>query len=89
MDKRDLGEVAKDMNLTLPMDRVQDDDEAAKHQENMRTEQQAQAEIRDSGSTEDSTEDSAKVIELHPEASDVDSDQPNTSSDSQETITDE
>lgn len=85
MDKRDLGEVAKDMNLTLPMDRVQDDDEAAKHQENMRTEQQAQAEIRDSGSTEDS----AKVIELHPEASDVDSDQPNTSSDSQETITDE
>ena len=60
MDKRDLGEVAKDMNLTLPMDRVQDDDEAAKHQENLRTEQQAQAEIRDTESN------SADVIELHP-----------------------
>lgn len=58
MDKRDLGEVAKDMNLTLPMDGVQGEEEAAKHQEKTRTEQQAQAEIR-------STE-SADVIELHP-----------------------
>lgn len=30
LDKRELGEIAKDMNMTLPMDRVQDDDEAAK-----------------------------------------------------------
>lgn len=33
MEKRELGEIAKDMNLTLPMDGVQDDDEAAAHQE--------------------------------------------------------
>lgn len=32
MDKRDLGEIAKDMNLTLPMDGVQGEDEAAEHQ---------------------------------------------------------
>ena len=30
VDKRELGEIAKDMNLTLPMDGVQDGDEAAK-----------------------------------------------------------
>jgi len=65
MDKRDLGEVAKDMNLTLPMDGVQDEEEAAKHQENVRTEQQAQAEIRDSET------DSADVIELHPKGDDA------------------
>jgi segregation and condensation protein B len=35
MDKRALGEIAKDMNLTLPMDGVQDDDEAAKHKEDL------------------------------------------------------
>jgi len=63
MDKRDLGEVAKDMNLTLPMDGVQGEEEAAKHQEKTRTEQQAQAEIRST--------DSAEVIELHPESDDV------------------
>ena len=32
MEKRELGEIAKDMNLTLPMDGVQSEDEAAKHQ---------------------------------------------------------
>ncbi len=79
MDKRDLGEVAKDMNLTLPMDGVQNEDEAAKHQENIRTEQQAQAEIRDSDT------DSAEVIELHPnEVSEADTDKPTTSTDEQE-----
>lgn len=35
MDKRELGEIAKDMNLTLPMDGVQDDDEAAKRKEEL------------------------------------------------------
>lgn len=30
IDKRELGEIAKDMNMTLPMDGVQDGDEAAK-----------------------------------------------------------
>jgi len=35
MDKRALGEIAKDMNLTLPMDGVQDDDEAAKQKEGL------------------------------------------------------
>lgn len=35
MDKRALGEIAKDMNLTLPMDGVQDDDEAAKQKQDM------------------------------------------------------
>lgn len=33
MDKRELGEIAKDMNMTLPMDGVQGEDEAAEHQE--------------------------------------------------------
>lgn len=32
MDKRDLGEIAKDMNLTLPMDGVQGEEDAAEHQ---------------------------------------------------------
>ena len=35
MDKRALGEIAKDMNLTLPMDGVQDNDEAAKRKEEL------------------------------------------------------
>jgi len=35
MDKRALGEIAKDMNLTLPMDGVQDDDEAAKRNQEL------------------------------------------------------
>ena len=59
MDKRDLSEVAKDMNLTLPMDGVQDEEEAAKHQENARA-QQVQTEIR---STDGDTD---NVVELHP-----------------------
>jgi len=35
MDKRELGEIAKDMNLTLPMDGVQDNDEAARRKEEL------------------------------------------------------
>jgi segregation and condensation protein B len=35
MDKRALGEIAKDMNLTLPMDGVQDNDEAAKRKQEL------------------------------------------------------
>ena len=54
MDKRELGEIAKDMNLTLPMDGVQDDDEAAKRKEDIGKQKQA---------------DIADVVELHPEPS--------------------
>lgn len=35
MDKRELGEIAKDMNLTLPMDGVQDNDEAARRKQEL------------------------------------------------------
>ena len=83
MDKRDLGEVAKDMNLTLPMDGVQGEEEAAKHQENVRTEQQAQAEIRDSEAS------SADVIELHPSNDDVSSEDADVEIDEQDSTTDE
>ena len=83
MDKRDLGEVAKDMNLTLPMDGVQGEEEAAKHQENVRTEQQAQAEIRDSEAG------SADVIELHPSNDDVSSEDADVEIDEQDSTTDE
>jgi len=83
MDKRDLGEVAKDMNLTLPMDGVQDEEEAAKHQENVRTEQQAQAEIRDSEAG------SADVIELHPNNEDVSAQDADVDIDDQDSTTDE
>ena len=83
IDKRDLGEVAKDMNLTLPMDGVQDDDEAAKHQENVRTEQQAQAEIRNNESGP------ADVIELHPNNNDISEQETDTELNEQDTTSDE
>ena len=83
IDKRDLGEVAKDMNLTLPMDGVQDDDEAAKHQENVRTEQQAQAEIRNNESGP------ADVIELHPNNNDISEQETGTELNDQDTTSDE
>ena len=83
IDKRDLGEVAKDMNLTLPMDGVQDDDEAAKHQENVRTEQQAQAEIRNNESSP------ADVIELHPNNNDSSEQEIGAEIDDQDTTSDE
>jgi len=83
IDKRDLGEVAKDMNLTLPMDGVQDDDEAAKHQENVRTEQQAQAEIRNNESGP------ADVIELHPNNNDISEQETDTELNDQDTTSDE
>ena len=83
IDKRDLGEVAKDMNLTLPMDCVQDDDEAAKHQENVRTEQQAQAEIRNNESSP------ADVIELHPINNDSSEQEIGAEIDDQDTTSDE
>ena len=83
IDKRDLGEVAKDMNLTLPMDGVQDDDEAAKHQANVRTEQQAQAEIRNNESSP------ADVIELHPNNNDSSEQEIGAEIDDQDTTSDE
>jgi len=53
MDKRALGDIAKDMNLTLPMDGVQSEDEAAEHAEKQEAESRS--------------EQSADVIELRPE----------------------
>lgn len=61
MDKRELGEIAKDMNLTLPMDGVQDDDEAAKQKAD------EAAAVGDNDQQNSKQEDgSADVIELHP-----------------------
>ena len=60
MDKRDLSQVAKDMNLTLPMDGVQDEDEAARQQE-IEREQQLQAEINTQTDDPESN-----VVELRP-----------------------
>ncbi len=59
MDRRELGEIAKEMNLTLPMDGVQGEDEAAAEQERLAE-----------GSTSEENPESAEVIELHPESSD-------------------
>lgn len=56
MDKRELGEIAKDMNLTLPMDGVQSEQEAE------------ETEARTSGE-KNAKESSAEIIELHPEES--------------------
>jgi len=69
MDKRELNEVARDMNLTLPMDGVQNEAEQEA--------QQAQAEIR-------STDESSNVIELHPNEAEqaLESDEQNTTHDS-------
>jgi len=70
MDKRELGEIAKDMNLTLPMDGVQDDDEAAKQKAD-------QAAV-------DDQEESAQVIELHPDEEQDVSDAQSSQHDDQE-----
>lgn len=59
MDRRQLGEIAKDMNLTLPMDGVQDEQEA--------DQTAVQAELE-----EDNVEgNSAEIIELHPDEGEV------------------
>lgn len=63
MDRRDLGEIAKEMNLTLPMDGVQGEDEAAAEQGRLSD----LAEDDDNANSE-----SAKIIELHPEAEQAD-----------------
>ena len=55
MDKRELGEIAKDLNLTLPMDGV--------------NEQEGQAETSESEDDAEDAE-SAEVIELHPSEAD-------------------
>lgn len=55
MDRRELGEIAKDMNLTLPMDGVQGESEAEAEQQ--RKNQQEPS----------SEETSAEIIELRPE----------------------
>ncbi|NND82614.1 MAG: SMC-Scp complex subunit ScpB [Gammaproteobacteria bacterium] len=51
MEKRELGDIAKDMNLTLPMDGVQDELEAG----------------LGAGEHEQGAEESAEIIELHPD----------------------
>lgn len=61
IEKRELADIAKDMNLTLPMDGVQGAQEAAEHQEAQAAEK-ARAE-------EEIEVDTAEVIELHPEES--------------------
>lgn len=57
IDKRALGDIAKDMNLTLPMDGVQSEEEAAQQAENAEHGEQAA--------------ETAEVIELHPEGDDT------------------
>lgn len=54
MDRRQLGEIAKDMNLTLPMDGVQNEQEA--------DQSAVQAELE-----EEASANSAEIIELHPD----------------------
>jgi len=61
LDKRALGEIAKEMNLTLPMDGVQNEEEAAAEQGRL-------SELAEQG--EDASETSAKIIELRPESDD-------------------
>ncbi|MEM7359253.1 MAG: SMC-Scp complex subunit ScpB [Pseudomonadota bacterium] len=63
MDKRDLGEIAKEMNLTLPMDGVQDEVEAAA---------QAEEAMAQEGDNQSAEETSAKIIELRPDESEED-----------------
>jgi segregation and condensation protein B len=58
MEKRELGEIAKEMNLTLPMDGVQGEDEAAADQ----AQKNSEAKIASEGE-----EVSAQIIELRPE----------------------
>jgi segregation and condensation protein B len=55
MDRRQLGEIAKEMNLTLPMDGVQDENEADKSNQ------------IESGHENNPDQGSADVIELHPD----------------------
>lgn len=61
MEKRELGEIAMEMNLTLPMDGVQDENEADKTQDINKLERPQNG-------------DSAKVIKLHPHSSSIDDD---------------
>jgi segregation and condensation protein B len=67
MDKRELGEIAKEMNLTLPMDGVQGEDEAAAGQAQKNSEAQIASERE---------EVSAEIIELRPEEQPADDDSP-------------
>jgi len=67
MDKRDLHEVAQDMNLTLPMDGVQNEQEAAAHQENQRA-KQAQTEMN--SAAPQLNIDTENVVELYPSTDD-------------------
>lgn len=68
MDKRELGEIAKEMNLTLPMDGVQDEDEAAveQAQRSQRDDLQTNADVLQ----ED--ESGAEIIKLRPEIIETD-----------------
>ena len=75
MDKRELGEIAKDMNLTLPMDGVQSEQEAE------------EAEARTSGE-KNAKESSAEIIELHPEESEQSSQADSENVDTADTVED-
>lgn len=64
MDKRELGEIAKDMNLTLPMDGVQGENEA---DQTSAMEQQAADAESNTEPSDDAEPSSAKIIELRPD----------------------
>lgn len=64
MDKRELGEIAKDMNLTLPMDGVQSEDEADQSQNTHDSDNSQSSETQG----EDLSSESAEIIELRPDA---------------------
>jgi segregation and condensation protein B len=81
MDKRELGEIAKEMNLTLPMDGVQDGDEAAVAQAN-RNKQIENSEASESeGLDQGIDEGSAEIIKFRSE--------PKTSEETESRVADE
>jgi segregation and condensation protein B len=67
MDKRALGEIAKDMNLTLPMDGVQDNDEAARRKEEL----SEKADVIELHPEIDDSDDELESIDEHTTESDL------------------
>ena len=65
MDKRALGEIAQEMNLTLPMDGVKGDAELDQEDK-----EKAELEKNAESDSEEGTE-SAEIIDLHPSPSEL------------------
>ena len=63
MDKRALGEIAQEMNLTLPMDGVKGDAELDQEDQQKKEQKDAESEKIEEGKAE-----SAEVIDLHPQS---------------------